>query len=126
MPTAGGKRVPRYVTTVALRGKSRTWVEGRLSPLPSTEATFEVSWRKNKKYAARFADGRVVHFGDSNYQQFLDRVPLQAFAHMNHLDESRLERYRKRFRTKIFPPSDQSQAQARRETAAWFSYYFLW
>ena len=110
--------LPRYVLREALDGKKRSWLRGRLLPLPQTDATFEVSWWKNKKYAAVLPGGRVIHFGDSRYEHFLDRVPNQAWAHLNHLDETRLQKFRARFAT--------LEAVRQKESAAWFSYYFLW
>jgi len=28
------------------------------------------SWRKHKKYAVKFPDGKYIHFGDKRYQDF--------------------------------------------------------
>ena len=65
-----------------------------------TLVRLEVSKRKHKKYKAlvRTGDGRtrVVHFGDSRYQQYRDRTPLRAFAHLDHGDRARMQRYYQR------------------------------
>jgi hypothetical protein len=43
-----------------------------------------ISKRKNKKYAVEY-NGKIIHFGDSRYDDYLD-----------HGDEKRRENYRKR------------------------------
>ena len=48
--------------------------------------------KKHKKYAAtvRGPNGmRVIHFGDSRYQQFKDSTPLRAFKGKDHKDPRR-------------------------------------
>lgn len=52
--------------------------------------------RKNKKYAARIIfEGRerIVHFGDSRYQQYKDTTPLKLYKHLDHNDWGRKQRY---------------------------------
>ena len=55
------------------------------------------STRKTKKYMVLVRDGsasRVIHFGDSCYQQFRDRLGM--YAHLDHGDEKRRAAYYKR------------------------------
>ena len=43
--------------------------------------TFELSTRKNKKYMTTY-QGRTIHFGDTRYDQFEDKIGL--YADKNH------------------------------------------
>lgn len=79
-----------------------------------------VSKRKNKKYDAVFADGRIVSFGarksdGTPYSQYRDRTPLKAFQIYDHNDEERRERYYKRH-----------GYDAEYGTADWFAKKYLW
>ena len=48
---------------------------------------------RGKKYTAILPNGKRVHFGASNYEQYKDSVPKnlggQLWSHKNHLDEDR-------------------------------------
>jgi hypothetical protein len=84
--------------------------------------TFRVSHRKDKKYDALLADGRVIHFGGVKrdgkpYDQFKDSTPLKAFSKYDHNDKTRRERFYKRH-----GPLDESNPY----TADWFSKKYLW
>ena len=48
------------------------------------------STRKNKKYMVLTKSG-IIHFGDSRYQQFKDRLGL--YSKLDHNDPKRRERY---------------------------------
>ena len=49
---------------------------------------FYKSERKNKKYAVVVND-KVIHFGDTRYQQYQDKTPLKLYSYLNHYDEKR-------------------------------------
>ena len=51
------------------------------------------SKRKGKKYEATISDGRTIHFGASNYQQYKDSTGVGKYSHKNHLDAKRRKRY---------------------------------
>jgi len=56
---------------------------------------FKKSTRKNKKYMVKVGD-KWIHFGDTRYQQFNDKVPLKLYSNLNHYDVDRLDNYRRR------------------------------
>ncbi len=41
-----------------------------LSEKHNTKPIIVRSWRKNKKYAVKFPDGKYIHFGDKRYKDF--------------------------------------------------------
>jgi len=52
---------------------------------------------KNKKYSVYVMKGdkkRLIHFGDSRYQQFKDKIG--DFKHLDHGDKNRRDKYYKR------------------------------
>ncbi len=57
------------------------------------------STRKNKKYMVYVTDStkksgkKLVHFGDSRYQQYKDSTPLKLYSSKNHLDKKRRAKY---------------------------------
>ena len=53
---------------------------------------FMKSTRKNKKYMVK-VDNDWVHFGDTRYEHFFDKVPLKLYSHLNHGDKERKKRY---------------------------------
>ena len=59
------------------------------------EFEFKKSTRKNKKYMVKVND-KWIHFGDTRYQQFNDKTPLNLYEHLNHYDIKRLKNYRLR------------------------------
>lgn len=52
-----------------------------------------LSNRINKKYYALF-NGEKVHFGDSRYEHFYDK--MKYYSHLNHNDRKRRILYKKR------------------------------
>jgi hypothetical protein len=74
---------------------------------------------KNKKYTAflenrETGDMKKIHFGDSRYQQFFDK--LGVYTHLNHNDEKRRKNYIKRHSVNSFEPY----------SANYFSLKYLW
>ncbi len=74
--------------------------------------------KANKKYVAYLTNynlngTRVVHFGDSRYEQYYDKIGL--YKKLNHLNEERRKQYYNRH----------GKATAK-YTAKWFSHRFLW
>jgi len=53
---------------------------------------FKKSTRKNKKYMVK-VDDQWIHFGDTRYEQFFDRVPLKLYSNLNHGDKERQKNY---------------------------------
>jgi len=55
------------------------------------------STRKNKKYAAEVGPNvgktRIIHFGDSRYEQYKDSTPVKAYSHKDHSDPKRRKNY---------------------------------
>ena len=94
---------------------------------------FEVPTGKTSthKYVAHVPSGHTtihVRFGSKDYEQYKDSVPPSMgggeWSFMDHGDEGRRERYRKR-------ASGQRCKNGRRcidnvYSPAWFSYHFLW
>lgn len=70
-----------------------------------------LSNKKNKKYMA-LIDNKFIHFGDSRYQQFHDK--LKMFSDLDHHDPERLVKYYKR------------HGPATPNTAKWLSHNILW
>ena len=71
------------------------------------------STRKNKKYMVLVKGGKVIHFGDSNYKQFMDR--LGVYSHLDHGDKNRRAAYYKRHgQTK------------NKDSSKWWSHHILW
>lgn len=82
---------------------------------------FEKSNRKNKKYDAIIYNIKTkkykrVSFGDNRYQQYKDTTGLGLYSHLDHLDNDRKIRYRKRH----------EKTYQRRYTPSFFSWNFLW
>ena len=66
----------------------------------------------------------IVDFGDKHYSQYKDQTPLQLYKDLNHLDEKRRLRYRKRHGG-IYT-KDGVLAYKVKYSPAWFSWHFLW
>ncbi len=58
---------------------------------------WQISPLKTKKYRVWFKskDGKLhkVDFGAKGYAQYRDRSPLKAYAHLDHNDKQRRDRY---------------------------------
>lgn len=82
----------------------------------------------NKKYTAIMPDGAKVHFGDTRYEQFEDRVPRalggKLWSNKNHLDLERRDLYRRRHAN--IKNKDGKRSIDVLYSPAWFSYHFLW
>ena len=76
---------------------------------------FYKSERKNKKYAVVVND-KVIHFGDTRYQQYQDKTPLKLYSYLNHYDEKRRLNYKKRH----------GKTRFNKYTPSWFSDNYLW
>jgi hypothetical protein len=51
------------------------------------------STRKGKKYMATMEDGRTIHFGASDYEQYKDSTGIGKYSSKNHGDSQRRQRY---------------------------------
>ena len=56
--------------------------------------TFQKSTRKNKSMVNY--NNKWIHFGDTRYEQYEDKTPLQLYKDQNHYDLKRRDAYRKR------------------------------
>ena len=81
-----------------------------------------------KKYTAILPNGKKVHFGHRDYQQYKDSVPKRLggkqWSHKDHLDPERRKNYRKRHGGMAC--KDGTRCINKKYSPAWFSYYFLW
>lgn len=81
-----------------------------------------------KKYTALLPNGKKVHFGHRDYQQYKDSVPKRLgggqWSHKDHRDPDRRKNYRKRHEG--MRCKDGTKCITRKYSPAWFSYYFLW
>ena len=78
------------------------------------------SKRKNKKYSVYVPSNnkrgyKIIHFGDSRYQQYKDKTPLKLYTHLNHNDKKRRKLYYNRH-----------GKYAKKDTAKYFSHKYLW
>ncbi len=84
----------------------------------------------NKKYKAIVrskATGCVIkttQFGDRQYQQYKDLVPLKLYSHLDHKDKSRRENYLKR--SKAIRDSRGKLTSKVPYSSNWFSINYLW
>ncbi len=74
---------------------------------------FKKSTRKNKKYMVT-VNNKTVHFGDTRYQHYFDKIGL--YSHLNHMDKDR----RRNFRKRHFKNSQVKYSPA------WFALHYLW
>lgn len=87
------------------------------------KGTYFTKGPEGKKYSAYMPNGKIVHFGSSDYGQYKDRVYLQLYSHLNHLDKKRRDNYRARH-SKI-KLKDGRYAYTVKYTPSWFSWHFL-
>ena len=76
--------------------------------------TIERSHSKHKKYAAVFADGHRVNFGDARYPQHKDQTPLKLYSKLDHRDPKRRASFLAR------------HGPAKVYSASWFAQRYLW
>ena len=67
---------------------------------------------------------KTVQFGDRRYQQYHDSTPLKLYSHLDHWDNARRSRYRKRHQNILL--KDGTPAYKKKYTPAYFSYKYLW
>ena len=84
---------------------------------------FKKSTRKNKKYMVK-VDDKWVHFGDTRYQQFSDKVPLKLYSHLNHNNKERQKKYIAR--AKGIVDKNGNLTWNDKESANYYSVKFLW
>lgn len=80
------------------------------------------------KYTAILPNGKRVHFGHIDYEQYKDSVPISQggglWSHLDHLDSKRRKNYRIRHGA-LYCKNGQ-QCTSIKYSPAWFSYYLLW
>ena len=72
-----------------------------------------LSERTNKKYYA-LVDGRKIHFGDTCYTQYFDK--MKQYSHLDNNDRERRRRYKLRH----------EKDRHEEGTAGWFADQILW
>ena len=88
----------------------------------NTRPYFALSSRKNKKYMVISPKGEVIHFGDTRYQQFHDK--LGAYSHLDHNDKQRRDRYLKR--AKGIKNKEGKLTWKDKESANYYAVKYLW
>lgn len=90
-----------------------------------TKGTKFIKGQNFKKYTALVPiNGSIkkVSFGDTRYEHYKDSVPKELggglWSHKDHNDKERRKNYRLRHGAQGY--------QHRKNSPAWFSYYFLW
>lgn len=84
---------------------------------------FKKSTRKGKKYMVNY-NGKLIHFGDSQMQQYFDSVPLKLYSNLNHNDKKRQSSYLSRAKG---IKNKQGQLTWRdKNSANYYSVHFLW
>ena len=83
----------------------------------------KVSNRGDAKYSVRTPMGKLIHFGNKNYEQYFDSA-LGKYSHLNHLDKSRRASYKARH--KVIKTKDGKFAYMSPEQPSFYSMYFLW
>ena len=84
---------------------------------------FKKSTRKDKKYMVKVGN-KWVHFGNKNYQQYFDKVPLKLYSHLDHKDPERRSNYRSRH--KAIKLKDGTLAYKNKNSASYWSWLYLW
>ena len=83
---------------------------------------FSLSERKNKKYKVITPAGNIVHFGDTRYSQYKDKIG--KFSHLDHNDKQRRDRYLKR--AKGIKDKQGKLTWKNKESANYYSIKYLW
>lgn len=84
---------------------------------------FFKSDRKGKKYMVVY-DGKKIHFGDSNMQQYKDSTGLGLYSHLDHNDNERRRLYRTRA-SKI-TNKEGKLTYNNPSSSNYYSYWYLW
>jgi hypothetical protein len=85
---------------------------------------FEKSNRKDKKYSVITPLGRKIHFGNKNYQQYFDKVPLKLYTSLNHKDKERRKNYLAR--AKGIKNKEGKSTWTDPESSNYYSVKYLW
>jgi len=83
---------------------------------------FSKSKVKNKKYTVITPKGKTIHFGDTRYEHYKDRIGI--YSHLDHLDKERQRNYRAR--AKAIRNSKGELTYNNPEYSNYYSYHFLW
>jgi len=83
---------------------------------------FELSNRKNKKYSVITPKGKKVHFGDTRYEQYQDKIG--RFKKLDHQDEKRRKNYLSR--SKGIKNKKGELTYKDKESPNYYSVKYLW
>ena len=81
------------------------------------------STRASKKYMVYY-NGKFIHFGDRNMQQYKDTTPLKLYSYLDHNDPKRRERYLAR--AKGIRDSKGNVTWNNPNSPNFYSVHFLW
>ena len=86
------------------------------------------STSKNKKYSVYVkgdnAKTKLIHFGDTRYQQYKDTTPLKLYSDLNHNDTIRRNRYLQR--AKGIKDKQGNLTWKDKNSANYYSVKYLW
>jgi len=85
---------------------------------------FEKSNHKYKKYSVISPKGKIIHFGDTRYEQYKDSTGLGIYSHLDHLDQERRKRYLAR--AKKIKDKNGKLTWNNPESSNYYSIRFLW
>jgi hypothetical protein len=83
---------------------------------------FQISNVKNKKYSTISPKGKTIHFGDTRYEHYFDKIG--HYSDMNHLNEVRRNNYLKRAMN--IKNKDGEYTWNNAEYANYYSVHYLW
>lgn len=83
---------------------------------------FKISTRENKKYMIKSPSGKIVHFGDTRYEQYRDKIG--HYKHLDHGDRVRRSNYLKR--AMAIKDKNGNLTYKNPESANYYSVRYLW
>lgn len=95
--------MPKSKVITTSKGKATIFYDPAITP-------------KDKKYAVRTPEGKLIHFGARNYSQFKDQA-LGLYKSLDHNDKARRDRYRQRHKTDNYKDP---------EYPGYYSWFYLW
>ena len=85
---------------------------------------FKKSTNKNKKYMVTTPNGKIIHFGARDMEQYKDTTGLGLYSHLNHNDKERRRLYLAR--AKGIKDKNGNLTWNNPESANYYSIKFLW
>lgn len=85
---------------------------------------FKKSTNKNKKYMVTTPNGKIIHFGARDMEQYKDTTGLGLYSHLNHNDKERRRLYLAR--AKGIKDKNGNLTWNNPESANYYSVKYLW